>query len=138
MNPFISIYFHSSGIIISICTTQHFNIDIRYNTISLYKYNFRINPWNLIIKHIKITNILLEFENIMLGISHKFLVGKNSVLRQIYLKYVKLRKIFSNMLLVIWYFKLTLGPFLTLSVRNGHKLKDWVFRIQAHTRSKRR
>ena len=23
--------------------------------------------------------------------------------------------------------KLTLGPFLTLSVRNGHKLKDWVF-----------
>ena len=101
MNPFISIYFHSSGIIISICTTQHFNIDIRYNTISLYKYSFRINPWNLIIKHIKITNILLEFENIMLGISHKFLVGKNSVLRQIYLKYVKLRKIFSNMLLVI-------------------------------------
>ena len=23
--------------------------------------------------------------------------------------------------------KLTLGPFLTLSVRNWHKLKDWVF-----------
>ena len=22
--------------------------------------------------------------------------------------------------------KLTLGPFLTLNVRNGHKLKDWV------------
>ena len=28
--------------------------------------------------------------------------------------------------------KLTLGPFLTLSVRNEHKLKDWVFRIPAH------
>ena len=32
--------------------------------------------------------------------------------------------------------KLTLGPFLTLSVRNGHKLKDWVFRIPAHIESK--
>jgi len=28
--------------------------------------------------------------------------------------------------------KLTLGPFLLLSVRNGHKLKDWVFGIPAH------
>ena len=28
--------------------------------------------------------------------------------------------------------KLTLGPFLTLIVRNGHKLKDWVFGITAH------
>ena len=27
--------------------------------------------------------------------------------------------------------KLTLGPFLTLSVKNGHKLKDWVFGIQS-------
>jgi len=34
--------------------------------------------------------------------------------------------------------KLTLGPFLTLSVRNGHKLKDWVFGIQAHIQSKSR
>ena len=34
--------------------------------------------------------------------------------------------------------KLTLGPFLTLSVRNGHKLKDWVFRIPAHIASKSR
>ena len=34
--------------------------------------------------------------------------------------------------------KLTLGPFLTLSVRNGHKLKDWVFRIPAHIESKSR
>ena len=25
--------------------------------------------------------------------------------------------------------KLRIGPFLTLSVRNGHKLKDWVFGI---------
>ena len=31
--------------------------------------------------------------------------------------------------------KLTLGPFLTLSVRNGHKLKDWGFRIPAHIKS---
>ena len=34
--------------------------------------------------------------------------------------------------------KLTLGPFLTLSVRKGHKLKDWVFRILAHIESKSR
>ena len=34
--------------------------------------------------------------------------------------------------------KLTLGSFLTLSVRNGHKLKDWVFRIPAHIESKSR
>ena len=34
--------------------------------------------------------------------------------------------------------KLTLGPFLTLSVRNGHTLKDWVFRIPAHIESKSR
>ena len=27
--------------------------------------------------------------------------------------------------------KLTLGPFLTLSVRIGHKLKEWVFGIPA-------
>ena len=26
--------------------------------------------------------------------------------------------------------KLTLGPFLTLSVRNGHKLKDWSFSVR--------
>ena len=31
--------------------------------------------------------------------------------------------------------KLTLGPFLTLSVRNGHKLKGWGFRIPAHIES---
>ena len=34
--------------------------------------------------------------------------------------------------------KLTLGPFLTLNVRNGHKLKDWGFRIPAHLRVKNR
>ena len=34
--------------------------------------------------------------------------------------------------------KLTLGPFLTLSVRNGHKLKDCSFRIPAHIESKSR
>ena len=34
--------------------------------------------------------------------------------------------------------KLTLGPFLTLSVRNWHKLKDWGFRITAHIESKSR
>jgi len=34
--------------------------------------------------------------------------------------------------------KLTLGPFLTLSVRNGHKLKDWVFRIPAYIESESR
>jgi len=34
--------------------------------------------------------------------------------------------------------KLTLGPFLTLNVRNGHKLIDWVFRIPAHIESKSR
>ena len=34
--------------------------------------------------------------------------------------------------------KLTLGPFLTLSVRNGHKLKDWGFRIPAYIESKSR
>ena len=28
--------------------------------------------------------------------------------------------------------------FLTVSVRNGHKLKDWVFGIPAHIKSKRR
>ena len=32
--------------------------------------------------------------------------------------------------------KLSLGPFLKLSVRNGHKLKDWVFRIPAYFESK--
>jgi len=32
--------------------------------------------------------------------------------------------------------KLTLGPFLTLSIRNGHKLKDWGFRITTHIKSK--
>ena len=32
--------------------------------------------------------------------------------------------------------KLTLSPFLTLSVRNGHKFNDWVFRITAHIQSK--
>ena len=32
--------------------------------------------------------------------------------------------------------KLTLGPFLTLNVRNGHKLKDCVFRIPAHIENK--
>ena len=31
---------------------------------------------------------------------------------------------------------LTLGLFLTLSVRNGHKFKDWVFGIPAHIQSK--
>ena len=34
--------------------------------------------------------------------------------------------------------KLTLGPFKTQSFRNGHKLKDWVFGIRAHIKSKRR
>ena len=34
--------------------------------------------------------------------------------------------------------KLTLGPFPTLSVRYGHKLKDWGFRIPAHIESKSR
>ena len=34
--------------------------------------------------------------------------------------------------------KLTLGPFLTLSVKNEHKLKDWVFGIPAHIQSKSR
>ena len=29
----------------------------------------------------------------------------------------------------------TLGPFLTLSVRNGHKLKNWVFGIPAQIQS---
>jgi len=33
--------------------------------------------------------------------------------------------------------KLTLGPFLTLSVRNGHILGGWVFRIPAHIESKK-
>ena len=32
--------------------------------------------------------------------------------------------------------KLTFGPFLSLSVRNGHKLKDWGFRIPAYIESK--
>ena len=32
--------------------------------------------------------------------------------------------------------KLSLGPFLTLSVRNGHKLKDGVFRIPGHREKK--
>jgi len=32
--------------------------------------------------------------------------------------------------------KLTLGTFLTLSVGNGHKLKDWVFGIPAYIQSK--
>jgi len=32
--------------------------------------------------------------------------------------------------------KLTLGPSLTPSVRNGHKLKDWILRIPAHIESK--
>ena len=32
--------------------------------------------------------------------------------------------------------KLTLDPFLTLNVRNGNTLKDWVFRIPAHIESK--
>ena len=32
--------------------------------------------------------------------------------------------------------KLTLGPFLTLSVRKGHKLKDWVFGMPTHIQSK--
>ena len=30
----------------------------------------------------------------------------------------------------------TIGPFLTLRVRNGHKLTDWVFRIPSHIQSK--
>ena len=34
--------------------------------------------------------------------------------------------------------KLTLGPFLTMSVRNGHILKAWVFGIPAHIQSKSR
>ena len=34
--------------------------------------------------------------------------------------------------------KLTLGPFLTLSVRNGHKINDWGFRIPACIESKSR
>jgi len=34
--------------------------------------------------------------------------------------------------------KQTLGPFLTLSVRHEHKLKDWVFGIPAHIKSKSR
>ena len=34
--------------------------------------------------------------------------------------------------------KLTLGPFLTLSVRNGHNLNVWVFGIPAHIQSKSR
>ena len=34
--------------------------------------------------------------------------------------------------------KLTLGPFLTLSVKNGNKLKDWVFGIPAYIQSKSR
>jgi len=34
--------------------------------------------------------------------------------------------------------KLTLGPFLTLKVRNGHKFEDWVFGILAHIQSKRK
>ena len=33
---------------------------------------------------------------------------------------------------------LTLGPFLTMSVRNGHILKAWVFGIPAHIQSKSR
>ena len=33
---------------------------------------------------------------------------------------------------------LKLGPFITLNVRNGHKLIDWVFRIPAHIESKSR
>ena len=32
--------------------------------------------------------------------------------------------------------KLTLGPCLKLSVINGHKLNDWIFRITAHIQSK--
>ena len=32
--------------------------------------------------------------------------------------------------------KLTFGLFLTLSVRIGHKLKDWGFRIPAYIESK--
>ena len=32
--------------------------------------------------------------------------------------------------------KLTLGPFLTLSVKNGHTLKDWVLGISAQIQSK--
>ena len=31
---------------------------------------------------------------------------------------------------------LTLGPFITLNVRNGHKLKDWGFEIPAQIQSK--
>ena len=34
--------------------------------------------------------------------------------------------------------KLALGPFLTLSVKSGHKLNDWVFRIPAHIENKSR
>ena len=34
--------------------------------------------------------------------------------------------------------KLRLGPLLTLSVRNGEKLKDWVFEIPVHIQSKNR
>ena len=34
--------------------------------------------------------------------------------------------------------KLKLGPFLSLSARNGHNLKDWGFRIPAHIESKSR
>ena len=34
--------------------------------------------------------------------------------------------------------KLTLGPFLTLSARKWHKLKDCVFRIPAHIENKSR
>ena len=33
---------------------------------------------------------------------------------------------------------LKLGPFITLNVRNGHKLIDWVFRIPAHIENKSR
>ena len=34
--------------------------------------------------------------------------------------------------------KLTLVSFLTLRIRNGHKLEDWVFGIPAHIQSKSR
>ena len=40
------------------------------------------------------------------------------------------KKIFTKQIQGTLVPKLTLGPILTLSVRNGHKLKDWVFWIK--------
>ena len=48
-------------------------------------------------------------------------------------KYIGIRKFAFQGTLVP---KLTLGPFLTLIGRNGHKLKDWGFRIPAYIESK--